>query len=315
MIQMKRCTICPNNCLIDNAICGRKPNFDENIVETTVIAIDPIEKKPLYHFLPGTKTLSIGTLGCNLKCLNCQNHSIAQPENPDKVETKNYTPEEIVKLALDNNIKSISWTYNEPTIHPEWIINTAKIAQQHNIKTILVTNGYTSQETLEKLKKYVDAVNVDLKSPEELFYEKVCLGHLEPVLNSINFYLNNKIHLEITTLLITDLNSDSVPEVVETIKELDTNIPIHFSAFYPQHKLSTLPPTDPDLIYDACFFATGFDLKYVYSGNVPHSNYDNTYCKFCDDLLIEREGYSVKNYIENGKCTKCENMINDVIEE
>lgn len=311
---MKRCNICPNNCPIEEPICGRNPNLDENIIETTVVAIDPIEKKPLYNYMPESKTLSIGTLGCNLKCLNCQNHSIAQPADPSKVRTTNYTPEELVQLALDKDLKSISWTYNEPTIHPEWIINTAKIAQKHDIKTILVTNGYTSEETLNNLVKYVDAVNVDLKSMQEIFYNKVCSGHLQPVLNSINFYHKNKVHMEITTLLIDKYNTESVPTIIETINQLDKNIPLHFSAFYPQYKLKSLPPTPEDLIYDACFFAQGFELNYVYAGNTPHSIYDNTYCKHCDELLIEREIYSIKNRIEDHKCPNCKKEIYNVYE-
>lgn len=306
---MKRCNICPNNCLIEKSICGRKPDLDENIIETTAVAIDPIEKKPLYNYMPGSKTLSIGTLGCNLKCLNCQNHSIAQPANPSKVRTTNYTPEEIVQLALDKNLESISWTYNEPTIHPEWIINTAKIAQKHDIKTILVTNGYTSEETLKKLVKYVDAVNVDLKSMEEIFYNKVCSGHLKPVLNSIKFYHDNNVHLEVTTLLIDEYNTESVPTVIETILKLDKDIPLHFTAFYPHYKLSSLPPTPEDLIFDACFFAQGFDLNYVYAGNTPHSVYDNTYCKFCDEILIERKNYDINNRIKKDTCPNCEKKV------
>lgn len=294
----------------DKAICGRKIEIDENIVETTAVAIDPIEKKPLYNYMPGSKTLSIGTLGCNLKCLNCQNHTIAQPEDPSSVKTLDYTPEEIVQLALEHDLKSISWTYNEPTIHPEWIINTAKIAQKHDIKTILVTNGYTSLETLEKLVDYVDAVNVDLKSMDDTFYNNVCSGRLQPVLDSIKFYYENDVHLEITTLLIEEYNEDSVPEVIETIKSIDGNIPLHFSAFYPQYKLSDLYPTSEDLIKDACFFARGYDLNYVYAGNIHHSTYDNTYCEFCDELLIERDNYDIKNYIKNNKCPNCKKEVN-----
>lgn len=306
---MKTCTICPNNCLIDSSICGRNNNLDENLVETTVIAIDPIEKKPLYHFMPGSKTLSIGTLGCNLKCLNCQNHTIAQPENPKDVDIRKYAPEDIVQMALDNNLKSISWTYNEPSIYPEWIINTAKIAKQHDIKTILVTNGYTSQETLEKLVKYVDAVNVDLKSMEEEFYTKICSGHLKPVLNSIKFYHEKNVHVEVTTLIIPKYNMDTVPDIIELINKIDIDIPLHFSAFYPQYKLSDLPPTNEDIIFDACFFASQYDLNYVYAGNTSNSNYDNTYCKNCDELLIERDNYSITNYIKKDKCPACKKEV------
>lgn len=306
---MKRCTVCPNNCLIEHSVCGRKNNINENLVETTAVAIDPIEKKPLYHFMPGSKTLSIGTLGCNLKCLNCQNHTIAQPRNPEHVRTETFSSNELVEIALNNNLKSISWTYNEPTIYPEWIVNTAKIAQEHDIKTILVTNGYTSYETLKNLVKYVDAVNVDLKSMDDAFYKNVCSGHLKPVLDSIKFYYENNIHLEVTTLLIPEYNTNSVKDVVKTIEDIDINIPLHFSAFYPQYKLSNIRPTDEEIIFDACNYALEHGLNYVYAGNTYSSEYDNTYCNYCHEILIERDGYHIKNNIVNEKCPNCKKKI------
>ncbi|RAP52312.1 MAG: AmmeMemoRadiSam system radical SAM enzyme [Methanosphaera sp. rholeuAM270] len=307
---MNKCGICPNHCPLDyQTICGRKSNIDENTVDTTAVNIDPIEKKPLYHFMPASKTLSIGTLGCNLKCLNCQNHTIAQPENPELVRTRKYTPESIVQIALNNRLRSISWTYNEPSIYPEWIINTAKIAKKHDIKTILVTNGYTSNETLNNLAEYVDAVNVDLKSMEERFYKKICSGQLRQVLNSIKFYNENSIHLEVTTLLIPGYNLDSIGDVIGTIRKIDENIPLHFSAFYPQFKLLNVPPTDDEVIFDACELAIKKGIANVYAGNTYPSKYDNTYCKHCHEILIEREHYNVKNNVKEGKCPYCGEVV------
>lgn len=314
---MNRCQICPNNCLLNKkSICGRSLEINENIVQTTGIAIDPIEKKPLYHYLPGSETLSIGTLGCNLKCLNCQNHRIAQPEYPSLVPINKVTPESIVNTALDNNLESISWTYNEPTIYPEWIINTAKIAQETDIKTILVSNGYTSQKTLNELIPYVDAVNIDLKSSTDDFYVRVCGGKIEPVLNSIRYYFENGVHTEVTNLLIPDYNDDeeSVKGIVNFIKSLSNEIVLHFSAFYPQFKLMHLSPTSEESVMNACRIAKNYGMENVYPENTHSSLEDNTYCSNCGKLLIEREYYEVKNYINStNRCPGCSKMLENII--
>lgn len=314
---MNTCTICPNHCGYNESICQEEPMYDdENTIYTTAVAIDPIEKKPLYHYMPGTMTLSIGTLGCNLKCLNCQNHSIAQPENSIFVPTTKYTPEKIVEQALDNNLESISWTYNEPTIHPKWIIGTAKIAKDYDIKTIVVTNGYTSNETLSKLVKYVDAVNVDIKSMDEEFYKKVCSGRLEPVLNSVKYYIKNGVHTEVTNLLITDYNDKTTDmrKIINFIGNTSKDIPLHFTRFYPQFKLKDIEATREKTISKACDLAQYLGIKYVYPGNVSPSYKDNTYCKNCRHLLIERNGYNVKNYItEKGGCPNCSHKADVII--
>ena len=308
MIKMNKCDICPNNCDLDGkTVCGRSSGLDENIIETTAIAIDPIEKKPLYHFMPGTQTLSVGTLGCNLRCLNCQNHSIAQPADASSVPTRSYSPEEIVEMALDNKLKSISWTYNEASIHPEWIINTAKIAREYDIKSILVTNGYTSGKTLEKLVHFVDAVNVDLKSSKDEFYKTVCGGRLEYVLESIKYYFTHEIHVEVTTLIIPGYNSDgeSINGVIDYIKSLSCDIPLHFSAFYPQYKLMNVEATSDELVFEACKNALDKGLNYVYAGNTYPSRFDNTYCSECSEEIIERDYYHIKNNLKKGLCPNC----------
>ena len=304
---MKRCDICPNNCLIEHSICGRKAIIDENVVESTGVAVDPIEKKPLYHFMPGSETLSVGGIGCNLKCLNCQNHSIAQPVNPSFVPIRTFSPEELVELTLEKDLKSISWTYNEPTIHPEWIISTSKIAKEYDIKTILVTNGYTSKKTLNDMVDYVDAVNVDLKSISDDFYRDVCSGRLNDVKNSIEFYYNNGVHTEVTNLLIPgyDDSTESISALCDYICSVSDSIVLHFSAFYPQFKLNHLPPTSEDTVFKACKTGKATGLKHVYPGNTHSSHDDNTYCGNCNDILVEREYYTVKNYINEGKCPTC----------
>lgn len=312
---MKNCDICPNNCLLEHSICGRKSVIDENNIESTGIAIDPIEKKPLYHYRPGSKTLSIGGLGCNLKCLNCQNYSIAQPDDPSIVPVSIFSPEDLVEMALDNNLKSISWTYNEPTIHPEWIISTSKVAMEYDINTILVTNGYTSLKTLTELVDYVDAVNVDLKSMSETFYRNVCSGSLSYVQNSIEYYFNNDIHTEVTTLLIPGYNDneESVSKVCEYISSISNKIVLHFSAFYPQFKLNHIQHTDENVIFKACDIGKDYGLKYVYPGNTHTSSYDNTCCENCNEILIKRDYYGVKNYINENKCPYCGTTVNDIV--
>ena len=311
------CNICPNYCKSDiDTICKQNPQYDdENVIDAASVAIDPIEKKPLYHYLPGTKTLSIGTVGCNLNCMNCQNHTIARPENALIVPTKSYTPEQIVQKAIDNDIPSISWTYNEPTIHPKWIINTSHLAKEYDIKTILVTNGYTSQETLDNLLEYVDAVNVDIKSLNDAFYKNVCSGRLEPVLNSVRFYVKNNIHTEITNLLIPGYNDNIVDmkKIINFVVKLSDKIPLHFSAFYPQYKLSSLEPTSANIVYKACDLGQYLGLKYVYPGNVPVSYKNNTYCKNCRHLLIDRSN-NIKSYIKDKcACPNCNHKVDIII--
>ncbi len=315
---MKTCSICPNSCNIDGkGLCQQSPSYDNpDRIITTAVAIDPIEKKPLYNFLPGTHTLSIGTLGCNMKCLNCQNHEIAQPENSLLVPTRTFSPEELVDQALVNELPSISWTYNEPTIHPEWIIATAKKAQQYGIKTILVTNGYTSTHTLERLSEYVDAVNVDIKSMSDKFYQDVCQARLEPVLESVKFYVKNNIHTEVTNLIIPGYNDSKsiIKKLIEFCVKTSDKMPLHFTRFYPQFKLTNVDPTDVKTILNACDLAAYMKVKYVYPGNIGSSIKSNTYCKNCRHLLIERKNYNITNYItEKGSCPNCNHKVDVVI--
>lgn len=311
------CNVCPHHCNIhNNTICKEIPDLDnEDMIYTSAVALDPIEKKPLYHFQPGTKTLSIGTVGCNLGCLNCQNHSIAQPKQSKDVSKKLYPPSEIVSLAKFHKLTSISWTYNEPTIHPKWIIKTAQIAQEEGIKTIVVTNGYNTQETLDRLVDYVDAVNVDIKSMDDEFYHKICKASLEPVLNSVEYYYRNDVHIEVTNLLIPGLNdsNDDIRSLVTYIRSLSNYIPVHFTRFYPQFKMTDIDITPLKTVERACNLAKYMGLKYVYPGNVPSSYLDNTYCRNCRHLIVSREGYNIKlNLTGKNACDNC-NHKSDII--
>jgi pyruvate formate lyase activating enzyme len=319
MTMSNTCNICPNHCNIkNNTICKQKPTLDnENIIYTSAVAVDPIEKKPLYHYMPGSKTLSIGTVGCNLQCLNCQNHSIAQPADERDVLTHKYSPSDIVGQARYKRTPSISWTYNEPTIHPKWIIKTAQLAKEHDIKTILVTNGYNSQETLDSLVDYVDAVNVDLKSIDDEFYRNVCHGHVDDVLNAIEFYHSHDVHVEVTNLLIPGYNDDSksIRGLVEYIKGVSSYIPLHFTRFYPQFKLRDVDVTPDRTIDKALDIAKYMGLKYVYPGNTTPSYKDNTYCRNCRHLLIQREGYNVKlNISQKNSCSNCNHKVDIILE-
>ncbi len=317
---MNKCDICPNYCDLnyDQTIkCQQNPIYDnEDRIYSTVISIEPIEKKPLYHFMPGSKTLSIGTLGCNLNCLNCENHSIAIPENNILVPTTTYTPEEIIQKAIDNEIESITWTYNEPTIHPKWIIKTSKIAKEYDIKTVLVSNGYTSTNTLKELVNYVDAVNIDIKSMDKDFYKEVCGGSLEPVLNSIEYYFKNKIHVEVSNLLIPDYNdnTDNIRKLISYISNISDKIPLHFIRFHPDYKLKNIKSTREKTIFKATDLAEYLGINYVYPDSaIAPSHKNNTYCKNCRHLLIERRDNIVKNHITNkGACPNC-NHIADVV--
>lgn len=319
MTMSNTCNICPNHCNINNnTICGQKPTLDnENMIYTSGVAVDPIEKKPLYHFLPGTQTLSVGTVGCNLQCLNCQNHHIAQPSDVKSVFTQKYSPSDIVGQAKYKKTPSISWTYNEPTIHPKWIIKTAEIARQNNLKTILVSNGYNSQETLDNLVEYVDAVNIDLKGIDDDFYKKICHGRVEHVLNAIEFYHSHQVHVEITNLLIPGYNDDlsSIRELINYVKGVSTYIPLHFTRFYPQFKMQDVEITPDRTIDKALDLAKYLGLKYVYPGNTSPSYKDNTYCRNCRHLLVQREGYNVKvNISRQNACRNCNHKTDIILE-
>ena len=313
----KHCDICPHHCKIgDSTFCGQNPSMDDkDVVKVSAVAVDPIEKKPLYHYKPGSKTLSIGTLGCNLKCLNCQNHIIAQPESPDSVGCASYSPEDIVNMARSRGLTSISWTYNENCIHPKWIINTARLARDYDIESVLVTNGYTTKNTLRTLVKYVDAVNVDVKSMRDDFYRDVCGGSLEPVLDSARYYFDHDVHVELTNLVIPGYNDGrgELEELVGFVRSLSTSVPLHLSRFYPQFRMSDVDETPFNAIEKAWDYAKFNGLKHVYPGNMPQSYRDNTYCKNCRSLLLKRNGYVVSDYTtDKNACANC-NHITDII--
>ena len=276
--QKVRCEICANYCKIADGnvgICAQHKNIngelhDESYGIVSSLSPDPVEKKPLNHFLPGTLTYSIGGFGCNMACLHCQNYMISQ-------EYYNYsrgikiTPEAIVENALNNNCKSIAWTYNEPTIHLPFNKKTSLLARQKNLKVIYVTNGYFSDKSLNEVLSFVDAFNVDLKSMSEDFYKKVCRADLDVVLDNLRrIYLEGK-HLEVTNLIINDYN-DSISQISDlcdfVVDELGPEVPLHFSRAFPYYKMDDIEPTRLDILFKAREIALEKGIENVYLGNI-----------------------------------------------
>ncbi len=310
-----KCDICPNYCEIteesNKTACKMDPFYDdENRIYTCNIEIEPIESN-FYHFLPGSKTLSIGLVGCNLECPSCENYKTTQFKNDLLIPKAKYSPRDIVNMAYDNDAETIIWKFSEPTIHPKWIIKTAQIAQEYEIKTAIVTNGFSSPETLEKLKDYIDAVCLNIKSPSDIYYKQVCKGRLKPIISTLNFYYKKHIHLEVEYTLIPEYN-DTPKEVVEFakyIKKISTDkIPIHIKQFTPVYKLSHIKPTSEKYMIKTCDRLNQMGFKYIYPEITTSQKYkNNTYCHHCKHLLIKRsQDYQIDDHItENQGCPHC----------
>ena len=273
-----RCEICANYCKIADGnvgICRQHKNingelFDESYGIVSSLSPDPVEKKPLNHFLPGTFTYSIGGFGCNMTCLHCQNYMISHEYDKNSRAVK-ITPDAIVENALRYNCKSIAWTYNEPTIHLPFSKKTSLLARQKDLKVIYVTNGYFSDKSIEEILTFVDAFNIDLKAMSRDFYKKVCGADLDVVLDNIKRVYDEGKHLEITNLIINDYN-DSIEEINElcdfVVNELDCNVPLHFSRAFPYYKMNDISPTRPEILFKAKEIALDKGIKNVYLGNI-----------------------------------------------
>jgi pyruvate formate lyase activating enzyme len=320
-----RCLLCPHHCILgDNqvGICKVRQNLKGELYSLSYDRVaathsDPIEKKPLYHFLPASTSFSIATMGCNFQCTFCQNHSLSRVEDAGKLYGESISPGQLVKTALRSRAQSISYTYTEPTIYFELMLETAKLARDSGIKNVMVTNGYMSSEALEMIAPYMDGANVDLKAFTEDFYKKYCAARLEPVLDTIKTMKQKGIWVEVTTLLIPGLNSDreELKQLISFILGVDETIPWHVSRFYPQYKLTDIPPTDPGTISDILETAKEMGLQYLYAGNVSSAKWENTYCPQCSTLLIERQGYFTRILdLSNGKCGSCNHSIPGVWE-
>lgn len=323
-----RCQLCHHFCIIKNqgtGICRARKNINGQLYSLvcgrpTAINIDPIEKKPLFHFLPGSFALSLGTYGCNFKCLNCLNYDLSQPIDLEKqISTLPYIlPEEIIKLAQKNHCASIAYTYNEPTIFTEYALDVMKLAREKKIKNVWVSNGYWSEQCWAEISKYLDAVNVDLKSFDPEFYIKNCCGHLAPILDNLKKIKTVGIHLEITTLVISELSDDlkMLAKMADFIKqELGAGTPWHLSKFSPEisWQLKNLPATDLKTLNQVYQIAKDKGLNYVYLGNVNEEGKENTYCPKCGTLVIERNYYQIGRKDKGGACPKCGEKILSVI--
>ena len=275
-----KCVLCPHFCIIsagNRGICGVRENQAGTLYslvygKLAAVNIDPIEKKPLYHFLPGTYTYSISTVGCNFRCGFCQNYHISQAGGMKEIPGDAVSPEKIVEAAIENNCPSISYTYTEPTIYFEYAFDTAKIAKEKGLKNIFVTNGFMNREPLEKMALYLDAANVDLKSFSEDFYKKICKARLAPVLETLKRMKELGIWVEVTTLIIPGLNdsSDELSKIALFIKnELGEGTPWHVTAFYPTYKMQDLPRTPVETLLKAQEIGTNARLKFVHMGNIP----------------------------------------------
>ncbi len=314
--DMLNCHICNRSCVISNGktgFCGMRQNdngimYSLNYASASSVAVDPIEKKPLFHFYPGSLSFSLGSLGCNFRCPYCQNWSISQADL-DEIRTRDILPEEAIKMAQDNNCQSISWTYNEPTMWFEYTYDSAKLAHKNDLKTVYVTNGYMSSESLDLIAPHLDAANVDLKGMSDKFYRELCQARLEPVLENIPAMHDKGIHLEITNLVIPGYNdsAEDLQALVNFVADVDVNIPLHFTRFYPHYKMNQVPPTPVKILEKAYEMAREAGIKYVYVGNVPGSNGENTKCPDCGELLIHRDGFNVgsNNLKKDKKCPQC----------
>ena len=321
-----QCTLCPFNCVLSpgqTGLCKARKNVDGEMISLTYgkpvsLAIDPIEKKPFFHFYPGTQAFSLGTAGCNLHCDFCQNWQISQV-SPEKVPNYEISSENIVKKAIESGSKSIAFTYNEPIVFYEMMLETAKLAKQKSLRTVMVTNGYINTEPLEELAEYIDAANVDLKAFTEKFYSKHTGATLEPVLRSLKTLKKKGVFIEVTNLIVPGEN-DTEKEITELCEWIKTNLgketPLHFSRFFPAYKLQNVPPTPVETLKMAKKIAEKVGLKNVYIGNVITEGGENTICPKCGKVVIERERYNVKkNRLENGKCPKCGKEITGMFEK
>jgi pyruvate formate lyase activating enzyme len=320
-----KCSLCNHFCTIKKdkfGICGVRQNIDGklySLVYGKLVAkhIDPIEKKPLFNFMPGSLSYSIATVGCNFKCGHCQNYLISNEYGDiNSLAVRETTPEEVVEEAIKRGCKSIAYTYTEPTIFFEFAYDTAVLAHEKGLKNVFVTNGFMSKEAVLKISPYLDGANVDVKSYSEEFYKNICKGRLKPVLENIEYMRELGIWVEVTTLVIPKLNDNLEEELrplARKIKEMGEYIPWHLSAFHPDYKLRDLPRTSSDTLRLARDVGRSERLRYVYMGNVYTPEGENTYCYVCNKLLIKRDGYQIiMNEIQNGKCPKCGAKIDGV---
>jgi pyruvate formate lyase activating enzyme len=311
-----QCQKCPHGCILtegDEGFCRNRVNYKGKLYSIAygnpcAIHIDPIEKKPLFHFLPSKRAYSIATAGCNFRCLNCQNWQISQ-FSPKETENYDYMPDKIVEECKASNCESIAYTYSEPTTFYEYVFDTASLAKAKGIKNILKSNGYINEEPLRKLCKVLDAANIDLKCYDDALYKKMSEGSLAPVLKTLKVLREEGVWLEITNLVIPEWTDDleMIKKMCEWLVANKLNdAPLHFSRFTPLYKLAQLPLTPVSTLEKARDIARSAGMQYVYIGNVPAHAAESTYCHKCGSLIIERHGFAIlKNALQNGTCSTC----------
>lgn len=318
------CTLCPRYCKIGDGqpgFCYIRQNHNGKLytlgyARPTGFAIDPIEKKPLNHFLPGTTVLSFGTAGCNLGCKFCQNWSMSKAKI-DELNSLNVTPQEVVALAVKKGTPSIAYTYNDPTIFGEYVIDISMLAREAEIKSVMVTAGYIDKEARKDVYKYIDAANVDLKGFTEKFYWKNTYSHLEDVLDTMAWLKNETdVWIEITTLLIPDEN-DSEEEIKSEcdwiLNNLGDTIPLHFTAFHPDFRMMDKENTPEHTLTKARGLALSLGMKYCYVGNVHNAEGQTTFCPNCGETLIRRDWHTViSDSLIAGRCNNCSYVIHGV---
>jgi pyruvate formate lyase activating enzyme len=311
-----QCTLCPHRCLIADGArghCRTRENRQGRLYSMVygnpcAVHVDPIEKKPFYHFLPTAAAFSLGTAGCSLRCLYCQNWSIAQV-TPEETDNADLPPEAVVRYAQQYQSPVIAYTYSEPTAFYEYMLATARLAREAGLVNVVVSNGFINPEPLKELCTAVDAIKVDLKGYDEGFYREVCGGELQPVLEAIRTIRQSGIHLEIVNLVVPTLNDrlDQLRALARWVaQEISPDVPLHFTRFQPQYKLTNLPPTPVETLERAWEMAREEGLHFAYVGNVPGHPGNNTVCPACGKTIIVREGFAVtQSHLDGGACAYC----------
>jgi pyruvate formate lyase activating enzyme len=322
--KVVHCLLCPRKCVIPDkqrGFCGVRENRNGTLytlvyAEPCTINVDPIEKKPLFHVLPGVDAFSVATVGCNLKCKFCQNWQISQAK-PGEVETMHITPAELVERVKASRAPVIAYTYSEPTIFFEYMLETAKLAKAAGIRNVMHSSGFINPGPLKEICQYLDAANIDLKGFSQKYYEEICLGNLDNVLESLKIIKQAGVHLEITCLIVPGLNDE--PETVRAMcawinKNLGPDVPVHFSRFWPLYKLVNLSPTPIETLEKSREIAMSEGLRYVYIGNAPGHPAENTFCPRCKRAVIVRSGYTIleKHIDRQGKCEYCGQKIEGI---
>ena len=315
-----QCLLCAHTCIIKDGkrgICGVRENEGGRLYTLiygsySSMAVDPIEKKPFFHFCPGTDVLSFGTAGCNFRCDHCQNSSISAAR-PEDIHLREISPEKAVELTKEHGCRGIAWTYNEPTIWHEYTLDSAKLAKKAGLSTMYVTNGYINEEPLKEISPYLDAMNIDVKAFTDKFYRNICNAKLEPVLQTCEHAKELGIHIEVTYLVIPGHN-DSIDEVKKfckwVVEKLGNDTAVHFSRFRPDYNMRDVSATPIETLLKIYDIAKEIGILYPYLGNVPHGNYENTICPNCGNTCVERHGFVARlTGFSGGNCTKCGNSI------